>query len=93
MTEIMTYMNFTLNFLRPNKNYGLYNETERKWNGILGNLSRGDINMSFTDTAVSMERSLDFDFTIQLYTTYNALFIRTPERYTFKWNAYLKVTN
>ncbi|XP_031786886.1 uncharacterized protein LOC116417557 [Nasonia vitripennis] len=90
MTEMMLYMNFNISFMPSISNYGLYNQTEHKWSGMLGNLSRGEIDMCFTDMTVTQVRQRYFDWTWPLWMTGNVLTIRKFEKAAVKWTAYSK---
>ena len=91
MTEVVPQLNLSIKFLPPAKDYGLYNESEGRWTGILGNLSREDIDIAFAHFGISTGRLESFDFTLPIYKVHNELYIKSPERYMVKWNAYAKV--
>lgn len=84
-------MNFNVSFRRSIPNYGLFNQTERKWNGMLGNLSRGEIDMCFTDVTMTHQRYQYFDWTWPIYMSPNVLYIKNVGKSVIKWNAYSKV--
>ncbi|XP_031787254.1 uncharacterized protein LOC116417596 [Nasonia vitripennis] len=90
MTEMMRYMNFNVSFQQPIPNYGLFNQTEQEWNGMLGNLSRGEIDMCFTDITMTRQRHRYFDYTWPLFMTPNVLYIKKVGKSAVKWNAYSK---
>ena len=92
MTEIMKQLKLSIKSCPPaNTYYGVYNESEGSWNGILGNLSRVEIDIAFGEFGMSTRRLESFDFTSPLFKESTELYIKSPEKYKVKWNAYAKV--
>ncbi|XP_011500886.1 PREDICTED: glutamate receptor U1-like [Ceratosolen solmsi marchali] len=88
--ELASHMNFTLNFSWIDDFYGIWNETESKWTGILGRLQSQQIDLAASEMIMTKERVANFDFTCPLILTRAKLFIKQPRPSEVQWKTYLK---
>jgi ABC-type amino acid transport substrate-binding protein len=89
--ELASQMNFTLKFSWVDDFYGIWNESESKWTGILGRLQSQQIDLAASEMVMTKERVANFDFTCPLILTRAKLYIKQPGPSEVQWKTYLKV--
>lgn len=85
--NIATIMNFTYDLTKPPDGQWGAIQPDGSWSGMVGMLSKGEIDMAPTDFTVTMERSAVMTFANPITQIYHSLFIKNPTE-TYNYTAY-----
>ena len=89
--ELEKALNFTIDFVAPEQDYGSFNITTKRWSGAMRLVASGAVDIGVSDFSMTNARLDYVDFTIPLLTTRINLYMREPEFFGVKWFAYYKV--
>lgn len=81
-------MNFTYDLMKPpDGEYGVI-QANGTWSGMVGMLSRGEIDIAPTDFTVTAERSTVMTFAYPITYIHHSLFIKTPTSESLYYSTY-----
>lgn len=84
-------MNFTIEILEPVDAYGSWDKENETWNGVIGQLISGEIDIGVAEFTVTTRRLEAVDFTLPFLLSRNRLYMMEPSGASIQWSAYFKV--
>lgn len=84
-------MNFTIEILEPVDAYGSWDKENETWNGVIGQLISGEIDIGVAEFTVTTRRLEAVDFTLPFLLSRNRLYMMEPSGASVQWSAYFKV--
>lgn len=91
INELKAALNFTVEVVSVEVEYGIYNTTTERWGGAIGVVIAETADIGIADFSLINDRPDYVDFTIPILTTRQMLFLKQPEIFAAKWLAYYKV--
>ncbi|XP_074094952.1 glutamate receptor 1 isoform X1 [Cotesia typhae] len=92
MGDILSELTKTLNItplMKSESIFGIYNEDEKTWTGMVGSVWRRDVDMGVGEVTMTVERREILDFTLPLILSPCRLYFREPNS-TLQWSAYFE---
>lgn len=89
--ELADTLNFTLDLVAEEAEFGSFNRTTKSWNGAIRHVASGEADIGVSDFSMTNTRLDYVDFTVPIFATRNYLFIKQREIFAVKWFAYFKV--
>lgn len=89
---LQTIMNFKTKHVKEEKEFGSWDEDSKTWSGAMGSIVAGDVDLIVADLSMSSRRLLSADFTIPLFSSEDALYVKKPSnKKTIVWSGYFQV--
>ena len=90
---LQNILNFTYEFEQPQDGtFGNLDASGENWTGMIGQLIRGEIDMSPTSFTITEMRSKVIDFAAPIVDMHHRFFIKNPDL-SYNWTAYLDPLN
>lgn len=91
VNELEKYLNFTLDIVTEELEFGSFNVTTKCWNGAFRLVASGEVDIGLSDFSMTNFRLDYVDYTVPIITTRDCLYFKQPEMSAVKWLAYYKV--
>ena len=89
--NLMQELNFTVEWIYVSSHlYGEFNNGDKSWSGVMGQLQLGEAEMSIFQLSVLLERSLFVQFSIPTASNDFGLYMQIPKQ-SFSWSTFSKV--
>ncbi|XP_033321571.1 putative glutamate receptor isoform X2 [Megalopta genalis] len=88
--ELERTLNFTVELVSRNPEFGFYNTTTGRWSGVIGTIVSGAADIGIGDFSMINDRMDYVDFTTPIMTVRQSLYFKQPEMFAVKWSAYYK---
>ncbi|XP_043602911.1 glutamate receptor 1-like isoform X3 [Bombus pyrosoma] len=90
VNELENYLNFTLDIVTEELEFGSFNVTTKCWNGAFRLVASGEVDIGLSDFSMTNIRLDYVDYTVPIITTRDCLYVKQPEMSAVKWLAYYK---
>lgn len=91
LEELECSLNFTTEIVSEMHEYGLWNEKDQTWSGLMGEIVAGRADFAVADMSMTSFRIHYVDFTLPLIVSRNNLYIKEPGICGVKWLSYFQV--
>lgn len=91
LQELSKSMNFTIKVMGTSEVYGNWNEENRTWTGVIGEVVSRVVDFGVGEFSLSNHRLNVVDFTIPLILSRNKVYFQKPDASSVQWSAYFKV--
>lgn len=71
--------------------YGSWNEEEKIWEGVIGELASNKSDMGVAEFSMTSHRLDAVDFSLPLIMSHKRIYFKKPDSSSVYWSAYLKV--
>ncbi|KAI4493411.1 hypothetical protein M0804_001587 [Polistes exclamans] len=88
--ELSKTINFTVDVLEPVDAYGSWDKENETWNGVIGQLVSGEIDLGVAEFTVTTNRMEAVDFTLPFLLSRNRLYMKENPGSVINWSAYFK---
>ncbi|XP_076548514.1 glutamate receptor ionotropic, kainate 2 [Osmia lignaria lignaria] len=88
--ELEIAMNFTLDIVAKEWEYGSFNVTTKRWTGALRLIASKMVDIGVSDFTMTNTRLDYVDYLAPIITTKSCLFLKKPDIFSVRWFAYLK---
>ncbi|XP_076475690.1 glutamate receptor 1 [Bombus vancouverensis nearcticus] len=90
VNELEKYLNFTLDIVTEELEFGSFNVTTKCWNGAFRLVASREVDIGLSDFSMTNFRLDYVDYTVPIITTRDCLYFKQPEMSAVKWLAYYK---
>ncbi|XP_043487521.1 uncharacterized protein LOC122514650 [Polistes fuscatus] len=90
VTELSKTINFTMEVLEPVDAYGSWDKENETWNGVIGQLVSGEIDLGVAEFTVTTKRKEAVEFTLPFLLSRNRLYMKENPGSVINWSAYFK---
>ncbi|KAI4504222.1 hypothetical protein M0802_000693 [Mischocyttarus mexicanus] len=88
--ELSKTINFTIDVLEPVDAYGSWIKENETWNGVIGQLISGEIDLGVAEFTVTTKRLEVVDFTLPFLLSRDRLYMKENDGSAIHWSAYFK---
>ncbi|CAB0041234.1 unnamed protein product [Trichogramma brassicae] len=92
LRELSGLMSFRVEHSIEEDAVGIWDGRSRSWSGIIGYLTRGQVDLGLAAVTISKFRLDYVDFTRPLLLSANRIYLRQPAAYRVPWSAYFRVS-
>lgn len=89
--ELSSIMNFKMEFIPEEEDYGIWNETGHRWTGVIGRLAAREVDIGLGEFTMTQQRANVIDYTVPLMLSHSDIYIKRPNMSNVDWSAYIKV--
>lgn len=89
--ELSKSMNFKIEVTSIMSEYGSWNEEEKIWEGVIGELVSNKSDMGVAEFSMTSHRLDAVDFSLPLIMSHKRIYFKKPDSSSVHWSAYLKV--
>ncbi|XP_034939387.1 glutamate receptor ionotropic, kainate 2-like [Chelonus insularis] len=90
VTELQYAMNFSINKLIENDRFGIWNDHQQKWTGMVGVISRQEADLGVGELSMTNDRREIIDFTLPLYISPCRIYFKQMDNRAIHLSAYFK---
>ncbi|KAG6803285.1 glutamate receptor 3 isoform X1 [Apis mellifera caucasica] len=91
--ELSKSMNFKIEVTSIMSEYGSWNEEEKIWEGVIGELASNKSDMGVAEFSMTSHRLDAVDFSLPLIMSHKRIYFKKPDSSSVHWSAYLKTFN
>ncbi|KAL7287752.1 hypothetical protein TKK_0018133 [Trichogramma kaykai] len=90
LRELSGLMSFRVEHSIEEDAVGIWDSRSRSWSGIIGHLTRGQVDLGLAPVTISKFRLDYVEFTRPLLLSANRIYLRQPAAYRVPWSAYFR---